>query len=260
MTLEDKLEEGLKYAEKQFNDSGEGTVLLDMLQQLSSQDEVRILDFGCGFGGRTLWYSKFENCRVYGLDVDSNHIAVANQLKDKLGRKNVVFENRNILNDPLKKDEIFDLVTFHDVIEHIPIDILTSILEQISQNLSDRGLIYFGYPPWQSPYAAHVYSAVKIPWIQYLPDKTTRKLIEKNNKEIVGEIESDLIQVYNGLNRITHKKILQICKKLGLSPINRKSHCILNKLAPFKNLNFDFFPFKYLITYEILVLTKNGTN
>ena len=253
MITKEKLDFGISYAEKQIAKE-KNPILLNLLKNNSTNKKVKILDVGCGFGGHSMWYAQFDNCEVYGLDVDANHIEVAKKLKLKYKKDNVTFEKRNILDEPLKKDELFDLVTFNDVVEHIPISALIEILSQVSKHLTPSGKIYFGYPPWESPYAAHVYRAVKIPWIQYLPENLVLKLITKNNQEIVGDIESDLIQAYNGLNRINHKQIMKIINDLNLTPVVRKSHCILNRFSLLKNINFSFFPFRYLITYEILVL------
>ena len=43
---------------------------------------------------------------------------------------------------------LIDLVFFNDVIEHIQLNILTEILQQVSKHLTAEGKIYFGYPPW----------------------------------------------------------------------------------------------------------------
>ena len=250
-----EIKSGIAYAEEQMSLES-SPILLEIIRQCSVYKKVKILDFGCGFGGHSLSCSKINNCEVYGIDIDPNHIMIANKLKKKYKAKNVTFELRDILSDPLPPEDQFNIIMFNDVIEHIPVEALTKILEESRKHLTANGKIYFGYPPWEGPYAAHVYRAIKIPWIQYLPNKITLKLIKNNNQEIIGYIESDLIQAYNGLNRITHEKILRILRKVNLTPILRKSHCILNRLKPFKDINFGFFPFKHLITYEILVLSK----
>ena len=253
MTPEEKIETGISYAEEQAN-KGCSPLMDQVIKESSKDKKIKILDFGCGFGGHSLLYSRYKNCEVYAMDIDPTHIAVSEELKKKHGMENVTFHKRNILEDPLKEEERFDLVFFNDVIEHIPIAVLSAILAQIRNHLTTDGKIFMGYPPWESPYAAHVYWAVKIPWIQYLPDKTVRRIIAKNNQQIVGAIESDLIEAYDGLNRITHKKAMKIVDETSLSPVLRKSHCILNRVGMFKDVNFGFFPFKYLITYEILIL------
>lgn len=256
MTKE-QFEEGLAYAEENFLNDQAAHLKVDkaLIRQKFDLTNKRILDFGCGMGGMSLWYATNWPCEVHGLDIDNHHIKIANQIKAKHLVDNVIFEVRNILEKPLA--EKYDYVFLNDVAEHIPLNILKEILAQLGNSLKKGGQIFVTYPPWKSPYASHVTHAVGIPWCQYLPDGILLKMIEKNNMVLVGDEESDLIEAYKGLNHLTHEKLIKAVNGSGLSPVYRKSHCLLNKVKPLKEINFNFFPLDFLVTKEFLLLQKN---
>ena len=150
----------------------------------------------------------------------------------------------------------YPLIVLNDVAEHIQLPILKRIFQALSKNLADNGGIYVSYPPWRSPYASHVQHVVGIPWCQFLPEAALLKMIEKNNRQIVGEEESDLLQAYQGLNHLTHSKLMATFDGSGLKPVYRKSHSFVNKYDVLKNANLRFFPLDFLVTKEFLLLEK----
>ncbi len=256
MTKE-QLEEGLAYAEDNFLNDDAAHLKVDkhLIKRYFDLSGKKILDFGCGMGGMSLWYASNWECEVYGLDIDRHHIEIANKIKEKHKMENVQFVVRDVLKNPLT--EKYDYVFLNDVAEHIPLPLLEKIIQQLGDSLREGGKIFVTYPPWKSPYASHVTHAVGIPWCQFLPDKILIKMIEKNNQVLVGEAESDLIEAYKGLNHLTHEKLMRVINRSSLKPIFRKSHCLLNKVEFLKGANFNFFPLDFLITKEFLLLSKN---
>ena len=214
----------------------------------------RVLDFGCGMGGMSLWYAKHWDCYVHGIDIDSHHIAIAKALQEKYSTLNVAFEEVDVLDERIK--EPYDLIFLNDVIEHLPLAIIDDILNKLSTLLRPNGRICVSYPPWESPYASHIYKAVRIPWCQFLPDRLVYKILKPRDKEIVGKLESSFTEVYRGLNKINHKRLTRILNRNGLIITYRKNRSILNKLSAFSDSNTTWFPFNYLVTKEILLLEK----
>jgi SAM-dependent methyltransferase len=256
MLTDTQFKEGVAYAVDNFINDHASHLKIDK-QLISSQFDLngkKILDFGCGMGGMSLWYADNFDCEVYALDIDAHHIKIANHIKSKYKIQNVIFDKRNILDTPLEEQEKFDYIFLNDVAEHIELSILEAIFRQLKNGLTDSGKIFVTFPPWKSPYASHVVHAVKIPWCQFLPEKVLMNLLEKNNLQIVGEEESDLISAYKGLNHLTYKKLLPVIQKAGLKVIDRKTHCILNKVPSLQKINFNVFPLDYLITKEFVLL------
>jgi 2-polyprenyl-3-methyl-5-hydroxy-6-metoxy-1,4-benzoquinol methylase len=254
-------EEGLAYAEENFRNENASHLKVDkeLIRRKFNLTGKKVLDFGCGMGGMSLWYASTWKCEVHGVDIDRHHIRIAEDLKSKHRVSNVTFEVRNILDKPLK--DKFDFIVLNDVAEHIPLPVLEKIFLQLSGMLAYGGSIFVSYPPWKSPYASHVSHVVGIPWCQFLPQGWLMRMIKRNNRPIVGEEESDLVAAYKGLNHLTHGKLMKIVNGAGLKPVYRKSHSFINKLPFLKNLNLRFFPFNFLITKEFVLLEKpNGIN
>ena len=261
MTLSaDLLNNSLNYAENNFlNDSARHLqVDKDFIRQHFDLNHKRVLDFGSGMGGMSLWYAKNWRCYVKGVDIDGFHVNVANQLKDKHNVQNVSFEKRDITTDklPPQYEGTFDAIFMNDVAEHIPFPILENIFAEFHRLLSPKGRIFVSYPPWQSPYASHVVRVTGLPWCQFLPQKMLLKWIEKKNEKISGEHESDLIEAYNGLNRLTHSNFTPILEKTGFKINTRLSHSLLKKLPILRGVNPRIFPLSFLISKEILILEK----
>lgn len=256
MMTQTMYEEGLAYAESNFLDENAPHLHVDkrLIREKFNLDGKKVLDFGCGMGGMSLWYATNFKCEVHGIDIDRHHIKIANDLKAKHKAENVTFEVRNVLDKPIESK--YDFIVLNDVAEHIHLPILKAIFKALSNNLATGGGIYVSYPPWRSPYASHVQHVVGIPWCQFLPESLLLKMIEKNNRPIVGEEESDLLQAYKGLNHLTHSKLMQALNGAGLQPVYRKSHSFVNKYRLFKNANLRFFPLDFLITKEFVLLEK----
>ena len=247
--------EGLAYAEDNFQNENAPHLHVDkkLIREHFDLNGKKVLDFGCGMGGMSLWYASNWDCEVYALDIDGHHINVAKSLQKKHNATNVTFEKRDVLERPLT--EQYDLVFLNDVAEHIPLEILGKILKQLAFSLKKGGSIFVTYPPWRSPYASHLNHVIKTPWIQFFPQSYVEKLIDEHNHPLVGDLESDLREAYHGLNKLTHEKIFKLAQEAGLQKAYRKSHSIINRVGgPFKNINLRVFPLDFLVTKEFLEL------
>ncbi|MCB0662817.1 MAG: class I SAM-dependent methyltransferase [Saprospiraceae bacterium] len=242
--------EGMTYAEGNFLNENAPHLKVDkkLIKERFDLTGKKVLDFGCGMGGMSLWYANTWDCDVYGLDIDQHHIDIANRLKDKHQTYNVQFERRDVLENPL--DEQYDFIFMNDVAEHIPIQILRQIFQQFALSLKPDGVLFVTYPPWKSPYASHVNHVIKLPWVQFLPQPIVRSWIKSKNHSLVGDLESDLVSAYEGLNHLTHKKLMAVANEARLTLSYRKSHAFYNKWSSLKNLQLRFFPFDFLITKE----------
>ncbi|MHB1278527.1 MAG: SAM-dependent methyltransferase [Bacteroidia bacterium] len=251
LNLDDALvKEGMAYAEKNFL-SENSHLELDkaFINQYYDLNGKRVLDFGCGMGGMTLWMAKHYNCRITGIDIDSHHIEIANLLKAKHGMDEVDFLLQNVVEHPI--DEKFDYIFLNDVAEHIRPDYLVPIFTQLGNQLKEGGVIFVSYPPWEGPYASHLNRVIPIPWSQYLPNFILMPLLKKRNIRLVGE--SDLLGEYLQLNHLNHTMLKGVIEKAGLRIERRRSHSKINRVI--KNLNLNFWPFRFLITKELVALS-----
>ncbi|WP_417589483.1 SAM-dependent methyltransferase [Owenweeksia hongkongensis] len=250
MTAEQKCE-GLAYAEKNFKEK-DSHLLLDktFIEEYYDLSDAKVLDFGCGMGGMTLWIDEHYSCDVKGIDIDKNHIEICHVLKTKYGKDHIQFLLQDILKDPL--EEKFDYIFLNDVAEHIRPDFLLPIFKQLRKHLNEDGVIFVSYPPWEGPYASHLNGVFKTPWPQYWPKKLMYSKLKKRNKILVGE--KDLMSEYFELNRLNHKSLKGVAELAGLQIERRMSHSKLNRLPGFQNVNSSFSLLKYFITKELVVL------
>jgi len=253
-----KLEDGLAYAEDNFSNDNAPHLKVDkrIVRELLDLTGKRVLDFGCGMGGMTLWYASNWDCEVQGIDIDEHHLQVAGELQARANIKNVQFWQRNILTDPLKPEEKIDLVFMNDVVEHIELSVLMKLFQQLGESVTHDGAIFVSFSPWTSPHASHVAHAVGLPWAQFLPQSYLEKLIRKNNREIIGDLEPDLLTAYRSLNRLDHSQFVQVLKNSAWGISYRKSYSFFNRIPGAWNLNLRLFPFTYLVTKEFYLLKK----
>jgi 2-polyprenyl-3-methyl-5-hydroxy-6-metoxy-1,4-benzoquinol methylase len=254
------LNQSMIYAENNFIDDKAKHLHVDkaFIRKNFDLNGKKILDFGSGMGGMSLWYAQNWDCQVHGVDIDGQHVAIANALKEKHHAYNTFFEKRDITRQPLpaEMNGTFDVIFMNDVAEHIPYPLLDKIFSEFYRLLSPKGRIFVSYPPWQSPYASHVTRITHLPWCQFLPQKLLLKWIEKKNVKISGEHESDLLEAYKGLNRLTHDKLMDVTEKAGFRVRRRLSHSLIRKLPILRGINPNVFPLKYLVSKEIVVLIR----
>jgi 2-polyprenyl-3-methyl-5-hydroxy-6-metoxy-1,4-benzoquinol methylase len=246
--------EGLAYAERNLL-SDDSHLHLDkaFIAENFNLDGKKVLDFGCGMGSMALWIRKKYKCDIRGIDIDRNHLLIANLLKVKHNLPDVAFNYKDVLVEPLTST--YDFIYLNDVAEHIPLTELQVILSHLTKQLNTGGVMFVSYPPWEGPFASHLNVIFQIPWAQYWPKFILNPLLEKRNKTLVGE--KDLKSEFHGLNQLNHRKFKRIAEKAGLRIIKRKSHTKLNLIPGLKNINFNIFPFYFLITKELLVLELN---
>lgn len=250
------LQEGMAYVERNF--ASESSYLSEAKKIIKERFDLRdkhIIDFGCGMGSMSFWIAREKNCYIDGFDIDPNHIAVCKALQKKYPSPRISFDIRNIIEDPI--DRQYDMVLLTDVVEHIKLEWLPDIFRiLITRNLKPGGVLFICYPPWEGPYASHMKTTVRIPWIQLLPQPLVVGIMRKYNKPNIGK--GDMLQDYLELNHINHSRLMKLLSPFKLEPILRVSHTKINNLSLFKRTNLNFFPFKYLVSHEIIAFRKPG--
>jgi SAM-dependent methyltransferase len=127
--------------------------------------DLDILDFGCGWGGETLWLA--ERARsVCGVDVDRDAIAQARAARQEANATNCRFEWSSNGELPFA-DRSFDAVLSTDTFEHV-MD-LDLAFREIARVLRPGGslLTRFG-PLFFSPQGYHFYWACQVPYAHLL--------------------------------------------------------------------------------------------
>jgi SAM-dependent methyltransferase len=134
------------------------------LRELPSRD-VRVLDYGCGWGGETLWLAGHVRS-VVGVDIDESCIARARAALERSGTANCTFALASGARLPFP-DDSFDAVLSTDTFEHV-MDI-EGAFREIGRVLKPGGafLSRFG-PLFRSPHGYHLYWACQVPYAHLL--------------------------------------------------------------------------------------------
>lgn len=112
--------------------------ILEVLKYEKAKNSMKILDFGCGDGNSSKYFSKyFNNSEIIGIDVSEQSIKEANQKKIK----NAGFQSFNGKTIPFE-DNQFDVIFTSMVFHHIEHNLHDSILNEIRRVLKPGGRFY----------------------------------------------------------------------------------------------------------------------
>jgi SAM-dependent methyltransferase len=127
--------------------------------------DIDVLDFGCGWGGETLWLS--ERVRsVAGVDVDHAAIEQAQRARDAAGVQNCRFVWSPDGRLPFQ-EKSFDAVLSTDTFEHV-MDLDVAFAE-IRRVLRPGGSLISRFGPlFHSPHGYHLYWACQVPYAHLL--------------------------------------------------------------------------------------------
>jgi len=127
--------------------------------------QLDILDFGCGWGGETIWLARRARS-VSGVDVDDKAIEQARKALASSDVRNCRFEWSSDGRLPFA-DASFDAVLSTDTFEHV-MD-LELAFREIARVLRPGGslLTRFG-PLFRSPHGGHLYWACQVPYAHLL--------------------------------------------------------------------------------------------
>lgn len=134
------------------------------LSELPSR-EVDVLDFGCGWGGETIWLaSKVRS--VVGVDIESSSIAQARRALGGTRLNNCAFLAMKHGSVPLP-DASVDAVFSTDTFEHV-MD-LDLAFGEIARVLRPGGVLVTKFGPlFYSPYGYHMQWACRVPYAHLL--------------------------------------------------------------------------------------------
>jgi SAM-dependent methyltransferase len=156
----------------------------------------RILDIGCGLGGKSVVYSE-AGAEVTGVDIDQSHATGALEYAEKkeCGLSVIIGDAMRL---PMM-DGSFDIVIANDSMEHFA-DPGSALAEFVRVTGKD-GKIFLFFTPWGSPLASHLYDYIHTPWCHLLfSERMLERLLEltleKRGEEEPGKLAADLMERY----------------------------------------------------------------
>ena len=148
----------------------------------------KILEIGCGDGGVIASMAASAQ-KAVGLDI--NYI---DHTKAKTDR--VQYIQADVFDPETRPvyDDKYDLILLRDVIEHIPNNFKSKILNEAATLLKPGGKVLVTFPPYYSAFGSHqqVYSKTKLGKLPYVHVLTGRlyvryvTLIEKGNQKAIA--------------------------------------------------------------------------
>jgi ubiquinone/menaquinone biosynthesis C-methylase UbiE len=172
-----------------------------MVQDQVTLEGKRILDIGCGVGAFVRRLREFSD-EVYGTDIDAENVAKGADQVPNLGL--AVGEAMPF------RDETFDVILLHEVLEHVDDDVQT--LRESRRILAPGGRIVVFCPNRMYPFETHGiflgkrYVFGNIPLVGYLPDVARDRLVPHARAYTAGQLR----RVYRraGLRAQVHTQVM----------------------------------------------------
>ncbi len=144
-----------------------------------------VLDLGCGYGGRTVYYAREGQVHeIHGIDISEEVMRRCALLARDLGAPRARFEMGRAEALPYG-DASFDVVLSYDVLEHVE-DPATALLE-IARVLRPGGAAWLVFPSYLGAFSSHLDYLTRIPALHRVFDPLT--IIEVINEFLAAEPE-----------------------------------------------------------------------
>lgn len=231
-----------KYFEIQYLNS-KSSILPFVQGAITLNDTSKILEVGSAEGGVLKAFTEL-GCKCTGIELQDYRVEHANEFMKKEVQDGLVqFINKNIYDiDPDTLPYKYDLIILKDVIEHIHEQ--EKFMERVSDFLSDKGVIFFGFPAWRMPYGGHQQVAhskflAKMPYYHLLP-----MFMYKGILKLFGEKQNTI----DGLVEI---------KETGISTKRFERICATNNFSILKRIKYLVAPiYEYKFGYKTKLLPK----
>ncbi len=175
----------------------------------------RVLDVGCGLGGKTLAYAECGG-RVVGTDILERN-AVQSRAYTADAGKPVEFFVADAATLPIR-DGAFDTVVANDAMEHFSQP--ERALAEMARTLRPGGAIWVFFTPHYSPLGSHLYDYVYTPWCHLLftPAELERAIRVVLRERMSGNTDADveakvrwIMESYDrDLNHMSIRRFLRI--------------------------------------------------
>lgn len=240
-----QLNKEMTYAEWEY-EKGADTIKFYMDKFTTDEmfKDKEVIDFGCGAGGKSMYYASLGAKHVTGVDIvehyekDSHDFAKEKGFLDKF-----TFKIADATKLPFD-DNSFDTAIMNDFMEHVGNP--EKALQEALRVIKPGGRIYLNFPPYSHPFGAHLSDAINMPWCHKFFSETTcinvYKELVKDLPDGQDRIKFRFSTDENGkeyisyINKMTIKRFNKILKELDIKPYYYKETPFKNFVAPFAKI------------------------
>jgi len=189
----------------------------------------QVLDVGGGLGGKAIYYAEQGARSVVTLDLRSYSNNVALSLAREKNYQEVIHPTvADAANAPFVNGA-FDVIISVNAFEHVR-DVQAT-LDECKRVLHSSGQILLYFPPFYSPWGAHLEGWINFPWPHIFFSEHTliqaAKKIERQRSRNVdyiapSQVDWESAEQLPGLNRITAREFFKIVQALDLKILEVK--------------------------------------
>ena len=180
-----------------------------------------VLDLGCGYGGRTVYYAELGTAHVTGIEITEIMVDRCRQFAARRSAENVSFQVARAEALPFE-DATFDVVLSYDVFEHVDDPVLA--FRELRRVLRPGGHAWLVFPTYLGMRASHLDYLTQIPALHRVFDPDM--LIDVVNeflmaaptlgvppqpRPVVGPLGRRALPAVNGMSRREAVSIIERC-------------------------------------------------
>jgi ubiquinone/menaquinone biosynthesis C-methylase UbiE len=201
---------------------------INYLEPSGDLEGKKVLDVGCGLGGKTVAYVERGAKAVFGADIMESNAAASQSYA--AGLEAVSDRSAFLVGDAAVlpfEDEVFDTVVANDAMEHFARP--GSALAEMRRVTRPGGAIWIFFTPHYSPLGSHLYDYIYTPWCHLI---FTHSQIESAIRESLlqrcevgeqGELDSRLTEIMRSydedLNHMSVQRFFRlVAGEAGLKP------------------------------------------
>lgn len=192
---------------------------------------MRVLEIGCAEAGVLKAFTE-KGCTTLGVELDEPRLVTAKEfMAEEMAAGKISFISKDIYKVDIDTEfnGRFDIIVLKDVIEHIHDQ--KKLIGWMKNFLTQDGVVFFGFPPWQMPFGGHQQVMrskflSKLPYFHLLPMfmyKWILNTFKENTPEFV-EIKETGISI---------ERFERIVKANGYKIANR-THYLVNPIYIYK--------------------------
>jgi SAM-dependent methyltransferase len=157
------------YARWEFDTS---EPLLRLWRKAGGRPARRVLDLGCGLGGKThrLSQEAGPGVQLVALDLALDHLRKAAVYHAQVGLAGLPKVAGDAVRLPFRSGA-FDRIVTTDTLEHFPQP--RAALAEMRRCVAEDGRLLLLFNPWGSPRGSHLADLLRLPWCQLLFSRAT---------------------------------------------------------------------------------------